>query len=368
MLKQIRAVAVALSLSSVAVSSPVLAHHGHDHGPPSPPTPPTTGTPTVAPTAVSAPPPVIQAPPPVVNAAPPAFTLSNINIQMPILAPISTILPTDVSGIHAGPYASQTSDKPLSKDEIAALMKADERYKYTGEWLLFSDDYANAGVENQAAKNSQPQDKIADSKDDNQPKSAEDSNALQKGRVMYVESPSPKVTDPMFMPTENAKYSKVDDEHMALHDGAVLVRAGERPVFVSVTVNGEKNTVRIAGGAFALISAFDSKSVIVNLTDKCCGALILYVPSSEKDKQHSIALKTGQIAEVYAQNKMPPNSNLVASKIDCHRQLESGIGIILSQCHYVRTLKKFNLLSVLGKRDLNRVLKTAAAIAHVRSN
>lgn len=362
MLKQIRAVAAALSLSTVVASlnSPALAHHGHDHGPPSTPTPPTTSTPSVSPTAVSAPPPVIQAPPPVVNAAPPAFTLPNINIQMPILAPLSTILPTDISGIHAGPNASQSPEPPLSKDEIAALMKADPRYQYTGEWLLFSlDKIADDKLENQKPESVQN----GSNSDSN-----EVSKTVQKGRVMYVESPSPKVMDPMFMPTESAKYTKVNDDHLELQDGAVLVRAGERPVFVSVDVNGEKTGVRIAGGAVALISAFDGKALVVNLTDKCCGALVLYVPSVDKDKPHSVGLKTGQIAEVYAHNKMQPNSNLVASKIDCHRHLETGTGIILSQCHYVRTLKKFNLLSVLGKRDLNRVLKTAAAIAHVRGN
>lgn len=346
MLKQLSIVAITLSIFT---AWPVAAHHGHHHDPPapSPSTPPTTTT-TAA--TIAAPPPVVQAPPPVVNAAPP-MTLPAFNFQMPIIAPIGTILPTDISGLHAGPFAPKAPDTPLTKEELAALTAPDQRYQYTGVWLPFASDY-QGHPEDDAGGSTQP--------------SPTQSNVHQ-GRVVHTESPPAKPTDATFMPTENADYSKVHDEHLSLHTGAVLVRAGIRPVFVSVDVHGEKHIVRIAGGAIALISAFDGKAVVVNLTDKCCGALVLYVPTKEKLKQHSIGIKTGQIAEVYAPAQ-EPNSNLVATKIDYHRRLESGSGVILTQCHYVRTLKKFNLLSVLGKNDLNRVLKTAAAIAHVRGH
>lgn len=60
-----------------------------------------------------------------------------------------------------------------------------------------------------------------------------------------------------------------------------------------------------------------------------------------------------------------PVSNLVATKIDVNRRIGPDHGLLVSQCHYMRALKKFRLASALAKQDLDRVLKTAAAVAYV---
>ncbi len=316
----------------VFLSTPIWAHHGHDHS--APPVPPP----------VAVPPPVVQIPVPVVR--PPVVTF-----QLPVISPPTVILPTDTAGMHSGPDASkfqQLPSSPLTKEALAALTAPDSRYQFTGEWLPFSSQYSASVPGNS------PYRPVALLSND---------GSLKQGRLEHVEQPKP--TASAFMPTTQASFTKVNDKHLALHSGAILVRTGNVPVFASTQVKGEKVLTRIAGGALAMVSAFDDKATVLNLTDKCCGALVMYMPSKDANRQHSVGIKPGQIAEVYAPDDKPV-SNLVATKIDVNERIGHDYGLVVAQCHYVRALKKFNLTPVLAKQDLDRVLKTAAAIACVR--
>ncbi len=271
--------------------------------------------------------------------------------NFPQLAP--PILPTDVSGLRSGPDASKLQQAPtpaqLTPEQVAALSAPDSRYQFTGEWILFSSQYS-------AILPSQTEYRLVAFEPSD--------NSIHFGRVEQIESHPPKSGEPAFMPTKDAKYSKINDEHLALQSGAVLVKAGDHPVFVSTEVAGEKVMTRVTGGALAMISAFDGRATTLNLTDKCCSALVLYAPTADRLKQHSVTMRPGEIAEVYAPNDQP-KSNLVATKIDVNQRLSNNFGLLVSQCNYVRALKKFNLTAVMGKPELDRVLKTAAAIRYL---
>ena len=166
------------------------------------------------------------------------------------------------------------------------------------------------------------------------------------------------------MPTRDAEFSKIHDKHLNLVDGAILVRAGKEPVEISTTVHGHKVNTKIGGGAIMMVSSFDGKTTLLHLTDKCSGSILSSMPTERKDLK-VIALAPGQVAEVYGvQDK--PTSNLVATKVHLNERLSEERALLVSQCNYVRALKKFNLVTVMHKDDKARILKTAAAINYIK--
>jgi hypothetical protein len=276
---------------------------------------------------------------PTISTPPPVF-------QPPVVASPSTILPTDITGFRSGPNATQLEpERPLTKEELAVLIAKDKRFAFTSEWIPFSADYS-ANL---------PSSLTATNKD----------SRKQFGRVEKTVPLKTKLVEPTFMPTVGASYSKVDDDHVTLHDGAVLIRAGDRPVFVSTKLCHEPVVTRVATSAIAMISAFDGKPTILNLTDKCCGAVVVYLPLEQENKSHLIRMKPGQMAEAY-KLETKPTSHLVATRIIFNKRIGPHCGLLVSQCHYIRALRKFNLIATLPKNDLHRIIKTAAAVGHVQ--
>ncbi|MBX9771010.1 MAG: hypothetical protein K2X29_06545 [Candidatus Obscuribacterales bacterium] len=310
---------------STAFTLAAYADHDTDHHEP-PANVPSTSAPII---------PAIAAPPP------PVF-------QLPLVAPPSTILPTDVTGFHAGPDANQLEpEKALTKEELAVLMAKDKRFEFTAQWTPFAKDFPPSLPA--------PASTVEDNKDPRK----------QFGRVEKIAPLGTKNVEPMFMPTVNASFSKTNDDHLTLRDGAVLVRAGGRPVFISTKLCHEQVVTCITNGAIAMISAFDEKPTVLNLTDKCCGSVVVYVPLEQANKSHSISLKAGQIAEAYKLDTKPV-SHLVSTRIDVNERIGPHCGLLVSQCHYIRALKKFNLVAALPKSDFDRIVKTAAAVGYVQ--
>lgn len=311
---------------SLLCSTAALADHGHGHddhhvAPPAP-------SPIIQNTVQ---PPIVQPPPPVVH--------------LPRIAPSSTILPTDTAGFH-----NVLKPQPLSKEEIAALTTADPRYKFSGEWIPFSSYYSSENDRSQKYYRQVAYTALP---------------TAQFGHIERNEPSSKSAGEPLFMPTVDAAFSKIGNDHLKLRDGAIIVRSGDHPVFVSTSVNGKRLMTRLSGGSLVMISGFDSKSIVLNLTDKCCGAVALYLPAKQTNS-NTMNMLAGQIAEVYSLNSKP-NSNLVATEIAVnHRIGVSDLGLLISDCHYIRAIKRFNLSTVLPKHEMERVLKTAAALAYTR--
>lgn len=360
---------VAALASSLLLACPTWAHHGEHHENPDIPIPdvPPVDVPStpayVPPPVVPLPPPVFIPPPvvqtpvaPVVVATPPVTPpvvtqpVNPVTFNLPVMAPLSGLVPTDLTGAKM-PVGTQA--KSDLNQALVDQTEVDSRFEFGDNWILFSDDYAK--VSNLLHRSS-PFQPVA---------YTEPSDAQQFGRVEFVEKSAQKTKEAAFLPTRDAKYHKVNNEHLALNGGAVLVRAGMKPVFVSQSVNGHKIVTRVTGGALAMISAQDGNCTVLNLTDKCCGALVCYVPMSDGKNSEALHVKAGQVTEIYP-IEAKPYSNLVATKIVINRRCTNDIGLLVSNCNYLRAFKRYNLRMVLEKTDLDRVLKTAAAISHVR--
>lgn len=243
---------------------------------------------------------------------------------------------------------AQEKQKPLTQDEIKALLKADPRYIFTGEWVPFASDYISDALESSPFR----------------PVGYSEQPALQHGKVEQIDNRQQILNHACFMPTKNAEFTKLDDTHVSLSDGAILVHAGDQPVKVTTDVKGHKVVTKVGAGALAMISAFDQKTTILHLTDNSKGGLISHLPTT-RENYKAISLNAGEIAEIYDVNQAP-SSHVVSTKIHVNERLSNDKALLISNAHYVRAMKKYNLVGMLHKHDYDRVLKTAAAVGYVR--
>jgi hypothetical protein len=259
----------------------------------------------------------------------PQLTAGNASLT----AQPNTILPTDAT------HGRKTTITKQRQADLGAMFARDPRFVFIGKWLPFAS--------NAMASPFSPVALVT-----------HDGTAQQSAAVVKVSA-----SEPAFMPTRDASYLQKNDDHLLLSDGAVLVRAGKRPVFVSTSLGGQEVLTRIAGGSLVLVSAFDGKSTILNLTDKSLDDVSVTLPTDQRGTLHAIHPKAGQIAEAYKLDSQP-TSNLVATRIDVNQRLSDQYGLLMCQCHYLRALRKFNLMAALPKTDMQRVLKTAAAVGY----
>lgn len=301
---------------------------------------PPVETPVIVPPTV----PVIE-PPPIPPPPPPQMV---INYNLPTILP-NSLIPTDTLGVRG--FRPNYPNTPA--DLMAAATKKDDRYQFTGQWIPFFEN----GQNHDEHLSTSPLSPVAFVEPVAQ-------TAPKAGKAEFFIRP--KISHPseaVYMPTREAPVHKITSDNLQLGDGAVLVRAGKTPVYVTTRVNGEKVATRISRGALAMISAFDNQTVVLNLTDNRLGAVVCTLPGNGGNT--SVSVLTGQVAEVYP-IEATPGTNLVSKRVRVNQRTRDDIGLLVSDCHYVRAMKKFQLTPLLDRTDYNRVLKTAVAVAIVR--
>lgn len=317
-----------LIITNLLLALPAPAHHGVDHDPKPVP---------AAPAAPASPPPPPPPPPPVL----PAPVLPQVQVQLPTILP-GMVVPTDVAGLAGSLGSAKGIKAQLSipgkafKGARHQLIARDPRFSFTGDWqpLLDSNNHE-----------SQPEGKST--------------NNTHVGKVEQWDVG--KGDDaPLFMPTAQTNY-QINGNELVLSSGAVLVRADHRAAFVTVHIDGKKISVRVING-LAFVANVDGKPVILNLTDRCCGAVVAYLPG--ESGHHKVNLGVGEIFEIHHKDDKP-FTTYVSSKVLTHQQLSSGLHLQVSRCHYLSAMHRYNLDKALKKNDLHRVLKTAAALACV---
>ncbi|MBX9685228.1 MAG: hypothetical protein K2X27_00925, partial [Candidatus Obscuribacterales bacterium] len=187
-----------------------------------------------------------------------------------------------------------------------------------------------------------------------------DSNGRHIAKVEHWDF-AKKAKSTLFMPTEDAVF-KLSHNQISLESGAVLVRAEKEAALVHSKISGHPFSVRVAAGALALISNVDGKPFVINLTDRCCGAVVATLPGSEGQRKLSLAV--GEIIELFEEHE-EPFSTYISSKIIANEKLHLTTKLQLGKCHYTSAMRRYNLDRALEKTDMDRVLKTAAAMVYV---
>lgn len=185
------------------------------------------------------------------------------------------------------------------------------------------------------------------------------SPAPPNAAVSDTASPVGTATPASFLPTNDCKFQRISDEHLALKQGAILVRAGKKPVFVSQNVGGQKIVTRITGGALTMISAAGGNCLVLNLTDKCCGALVLYPPSADGKGSSPVHVSAGMVAEVYPAGGKTLSGEIASGTVS-EKPCAADLTLLLSTCDYAKALVAWNLEGILTTDDLERIAKKSA--------
>lgn len=305
----------------------VNAHHGEHHEAP------------VVPSAASVP-----APPPPPPPTPPVQQVQQVQVQVQTPAFLQTIVPTDIAGL-AGSLGNSRGIKeqlhlPKSKsDKAATLIARDSRFQFSGEWIPF-------------VTNSLPLGKSAEK--------LEHTTTRHEGKVEHW-AIADKSKMPVFMPTDEANYEKRVNE-LVLNSGGILIRSYLEPARVSLSIDGKKLSIVVTAG-LALVSTLDNKPVILNLTDRCCGAVAAWLPTKNGDQQ-KVQLGVGELVEIHKKDDKPFTTYL-SSKVLTNQELSERHNVQVGRCHYLSVIRRYNLDRALKKSDLDKVLKTAAAMAYI---
>lgn len=162
-----------------------------------------------------------------------------------------------------------------------------------------------------------------------------------------------------FLPTRDCKFQPIKYDHLALIQGAMLVRPGKEPVFVSQNVNGQKIVTRITRGALTLISAAGGNCLVFSLAKQCCGALVLYPPSADGKSSSPVHVGSGQVGEVYSVGGQTLSGNFARGTIS-ERPCTERVALLLAWCDYPKALAIFHLQNVLEPADLQAIADLTA--------
>lgn len=342
----VRAIAISFVLMGVA-AAPAGAHHDRFDNP-----------------AMMAPQinisvPQAAAPPPVVSPPPPIQGPSAVHIDV-VVPRTTTMLPTDVTGFQSVLRAPGVLTLPPGAPPKGPLgwCDWDKRYDFADQnWILFSDEYFTDkfGIIHHYKKELE-----TPSTASAEPVKTESGPAgAYEARSNFDDAWTPKALAlGSFIPTITTRVDKLSNTTLSLIKGAVIVRAPASAVTVHTAFGGGSSVV-VKAKAVAMVSVYDDKLVVFDLTDTCCGSVQVHTRHGEDTSV--VTIDSGQIAEVYDDNQQP-NTNLVATRILVNKRLSEHRCLLVSQVHYIRAMKRFQLSSTLPKPELARVLKTAAAM------
>lgn len=152
-----------------------------------------------------------------------------------------------------------------------------------------------------------------------------------------------------------------------LNSGALMVRGGaDVPLTISTIMpNAEIAAVRIKNDALAMVSMLDGRLTVANFTESSRDSVMLYMTDRERAAQAGIPVNIGRIAELYPNSKRSTLSEMVAHSVLHQLPLSNGLTLESMRMSYPRAMKRFNITSALTQRDLDQVIKSAAAVAVV---
>lgn len=170
---------------------------------------------------------------------------------------------------------------------------------------------------------------------------------------------------PQFMPSGTAQYTVIGGNRLSLQDGAVMIKTGSTPVLVSACVNGENATVKLDGGALAMVSMMCGRLNVMNLTDNHRDSTIVYLTDKTRGDYGWTPVRIGNMVEVYPNSLGRAENELVAYTVLNKIPTTNGLTVETLRYSYPRAMKRFNITKSLPCNDFQRVVKSAAAVSYI---
>ncbi len=262
---------------------------------------------------------------------------------LPAVFPNPTV-PTDVTGIggslgHAQGLEERLlgPDRRVVPDSRGLIVARDPRYCFTGIW--------QPPIQGQTALASLP-------------------------GVLIFPAVVPRTIDlatnsVQVMPTIGASYSVSAGNALTLSRGALLVKGGAAPTTICMPLPCGTALVRIEQGAFSMVSNLDGRVAVANMDDRHTGAVAVSLSSPRLQNAGELPIRVGNMVEIYPTAARIGENRLVAYSVLNQAALANGYSVETMTLNYPRALKRFNITRNLSEPQLNRLLKTAAAVATV---
>lgn len=278
---------------------------------------------------------------------------TELRTQLPQVFIGNPPVPTDATGLGGSLGRAQGlrerllgPDRNTLPDSHGCIVARDPRYNFTGRWNSFCPTGVAIvpGARTYAA-------------------------VIAPNAVPLISAPVARFnTDdlaPQFMPSGTAKYTVTDGNRLSLTDGAVLIKTGRTPVLVSACVNGETANVKLDGGAFAMVSMMCGRLGVLNLTDNHQDSTVVYLTDKTRGDYGWTPVRIGNLVEVYPNAIGRADDELVAYTVLNKIPMTNGLTVETLRYSYPRAMKRFNITRALCNDDLQRVLKSAAAVSYV---
>lgn len=289
-------------------------------------------------------------------------TDSQIQLQLPQIF-TNPQVPTDFSGPGGSlGHAQGLRDRVLGpeaeiypREQATLIVSRDRRYVYGESWLPF--------VQSGLALIPRTSTFAAVITEESSGATRKKTTVTEAVPVV-VQTETTLPTNARFLPTQGTVYSISPSGQLNLDAGAVVVKAGEVPVTVNTLVAGKPVAVNIGGNAIAVVSTYDDRFSVLNLLDEEADAVSVYIAEGGITK--STPVRLGRLLEVFPTGRTEFSAHaLVARSAMTLSPLSNGLTVASYRADFPRALKRFNLTNTLSTADMDRILKSAAAIAYV---
>jgi hypothetical protein len=167
------------------------------------------------------------------------------------------------------------------------------------------------------------------------------------------------------MPATASDYALTAENEITLTEGAMLIKGGNKPLYVLLPLATDNAVVRVEEGTFAMVSNFGGHISIANLADSHDAACRVLLTDRARKAYGEMPVRIGYMVEIYG-NEKPTGEHRIASYSTLRQlRLSNGYTVETMRLNYPHAFKRFNLTRALSQEDFNRLVKTAAALAYL---
>ncbi len=282
-------------------------------------------------------------------------------MALPSLSQAPPVLPTDVTGPGGGWGYSQDIRKFLlgpDRNTVpynhGVIVARDCRYNFTGIWAPLN--FAASGVACLPGAMTQSAVIAAATPKLLPPSVFVPTRDLDATRTPFTAE---------IMQTANASFAVSPSGQLILNCGALLIKVADGyPIDVASTVGDQVVNVRLASGAYTMISNFGGRMTVAQLSDNSQAGCAIMI-NGVNGQALATPLRVGHMAEIYPTCAGAAESELVAYTVLGKTPLPCGLTMEMIRFNYPRVLKRYNMTASIGDCDLRRILKSAASVSYV---
>lgn len=173
------------------------------------------------------------------------------------------------------------------------------------------------------------------------------------------------IVSAQIMPTTGTSYTVSAPDEVSFTEGALLIKGGDAPLHVLMPIGNDNAVVRIEHGTFAMVSNFGGRVTVTNLSDTHNSGCVVLLTDKNRRTYGEMPVRIGYMVEVYPNTIQTGENRLVAYTVLNQLRLSNGFSVETTRINYPRAFKRFNISRNISTTDLQRIVKSAAAVSYM---